>query len=489
MKNFLLILCFYSLVLVGTAWAETSAPANKPAQQQTNNGASAKQTKSVKKAEPKVKKVDLKTAYKREFAFLQSQKKELRKRLAEFKAKSRKDVGRQQAKIRGLENETVFLSGKTQELQSQLAESERAIAAMEERSEVLEMTYEQAESSLKNYEIDLSLEQVFQTGTDVFKIELIFNQASELLNKLSSITRREGKFYLNNGKLAEGQIIELGNVAAYGVSDQGSGALVPAGGDQMKMWHELTDDVAQAFINHSELNQLKIFLFESRSKAIEEKVEKTWLSIVNSGGIIGWVIVGLGAFGLILVFIRVFLLKSNSSSSRQIEEQVVNLVSSGDIKAAEAASMNCKGAIARVLTSTLRHVKDDRDHMDDIITEAILHESSILNKFGSTIMVIASVSPLLGLLGTVTGMISTFEIITEFGTGDPKLLSSGISIALVTTELGLIVAIPMLLLGTLLSSWAGEIKLEMEKVALTISNMILSEPEMSKLDPTPLEAA
>jgi biopolymer transport protein ExbB len=77
---------------------------------------------------------------------------------------------------------------------------------------------------------------------------------------------------------------------------------------------------------------------------------------------------------------------------------------------------------------------------------------------------------LLGLLGTVTGMISTFDVITEFGTGDPKLLSGGISIALVTTQLGLAVAIPLLLVGNVLSGWAERIMDDMEKVALRVIN-------------------
>ena len=68
-------------------------------------------------------------------------------------------------------------------------------------------------------------------------------------------------------------------------------------------------------------------------------------------------------------------------------------------------------------------------------------------------------------------MIATFDIITEFGTGNPKLLSGGISIALVTTELGLVVAIPALLLGNLLSGWAENIKGAMDKAALRITNI------------------
>jgi biopolymer transport protein ExbB len=68
-------------------------------------------------------------------------------------------------------------------------------------------------------------------------------------------------------------------------------------------------------------------------------------------------------------------------------------------------------------------------------------------------------------------MIETFDIITDFGTGDPKLLSGGIAVALVTTQLGLIVAIPALLLGNLLSGWAERIKDEMEQAALRVTNL------------------
>jgi len=468
MKKPLIILSIACL-LFGNAWAdETATVSTAPI--------AVDKTKTEVKALEASKQVDLQTVYKREFAFLQAQKSELTKRLSGFKSISARDQRKLQNQINTLERTTVALSGQLQDTETRISESERAEAALEERSEVLDMTYQQAESSLKNYNIDLGLDQTFQTGTDDNKIRVIFSEATELLHKLSSIQSRDGQFYLHDGKQTEGKIIQLGNIASYGVSDLGSGALIPAGGEQMKVWSIPAEDVALAFAKGETAEVLKIFLYESRSKAIEEKAEKTWLSIVDSGGLIGWVIVGLGIFGLLLVFIRTFLLQKNSNTSHKFETQISNLVSSGKLSEAEKACDSGKGSIARVLSSTLRHVKDDRDHMEDIITEAILHESSTLNKFSSTILVIAAVSPLLGLLGTVTGMIETFDIITEFGTGDPKLLSSGISVALVTTELGLIVAIPTLLLGTLLASWSESIKLDMEKVALKVTNIILNAP-------------
>jgi biopolymer transport protein ExbB len=149
---------------------------------------------------------------------------------------------------------------------------------------------------------------------------------------------------------------------------------------------------------------------------------------------------------------------------------VGDLVEKGNLAEALEATKQLKGSTSRVVAAAVRNLERDREHIEDIISEQILHESAHLNRFGAFIIVIAAVAPLLGLLGTVTGMIATFDIITEFGTGDPKLLSSGISIALVTTELGLAVAIPALIFGNLLSGWAESIKDDMEKAALHVIN-------------------
>jgi len=86
--------------------------------------------------------------------------------------------------------------------------------------------------------------------------------------------------------------------------------------------------------------------------------------------------------------------------------------------------------------------------------------------------VLGAVAPLLGLLGTVTGMIDTFRVITLFGTSDPKLMSGGISEALVTTELGLAVAIPIMLLHTYLSRKSDHLIGDMEAKAVQMTNII-----------------
>lgn len=421
----------------------------------------------------------LMAAYKREFAFLEAQKRELEGRLQAFRAKSQQAEQALKQKIASLERENVNMSQREDDLRSALNSAERKDEALTERNELLEMTYSQANSTLRNYRRGLEEVAEYQTGSDADKLGMLFNQAMLLLKDLGSVRKAHDKFFLQDGTEIDGEIVQLGNIAAYGVSSKGSGILIPAGGGRFKLWSLPSAPIAQGLATNQFPDLLQIFLYESKDKAVEERAEKTIIGIIDSGGIIGWVIVCLGVFAMILVVVRTVLLYLASANAKKITNHVFTLLDEARHAEAEAFCSQKKGPFARVLTETLRNAMAQREHIEDIISEALLHESGPLNRFGSTILVIASVSPLLGLLGTVTGMISTFDIITEFGTGDPKLLSSGISVALVTTELGLIVAIPTVLLGTLLTSWSEGIKHDLEEAALRVSNVLLNTRDES----------
>ena len=151
--------------------------------------------------------------------------------------------------------------------------------------------------------------------------------------------------------------------------------------------------------------------------------------------------------------------------------KVWTLVEAKKVEEARVLAETLGSSVGRVVAQTLKNAKAPREKLENIITESILNELKLVDRFGPIILVIAAVAPLLGLLGTVTGMISTFDVITEHGTGDPKLLSGGISEALITTKLGLMVAIPALLAGNLLSGQGQRIKIEMEKEALRMANL------------------
>jgi biopolymer transport protein ExbB len=104
-----------------------------------------------------------------------------------------------------------------------------------------------------------------------------------------------------------------------------------------------------------------------------------------------------------------------------------------------------------VLEAGIEHRDAPKEHVEEIMYERLLAQVPKLEQLLAPLAVCASAAPLLGLLGTVTGMIHTFRLITVFGTGDARMLSSGISEALITTEVGLIIAVPALLVHAFLS--------------------------------------
>jgi biopolymer transport protein ExbB len=158
---------------------------------------------------------------------------------------------------------------------------------------------------------------------------------------------------------------------------------------------------------------------------------------IEQGGAIGYVILGLGLIGLLIAiqrFISLFL--TGAKVNRQL-------------KSDQASSDNPLG---RVMLVQEQNPTADTETLELKLSESILREVPKLSSKLTLIKIISVVAPLIGLLGTVTGMINTFQAITLFGTGDPKLMAGGISQALVTTVLGLVVAIPMVFIFALLNS-------------------------------------
>ena len=158
---------------------------------------------------------------------------------------------------------------------------------------------------------------------------------------------------------------------------------------------------------------------------------------VDQGGIVGYIILAIGAVGLLIALVR-----------------FINLVSVGakvnrQLKSDKASSDNPLGRVMQVKDN---NPGLDIDTLELKLSESILRELPKLSSMLTLIKIISVVAPLIGLLGTVTGMINTFQAITLFGTGDPKLMAGGISQALVTTVLGLVVAIPMVFLFAYLNS-------------------------------------
>jgi biopolymer transport protein ExbB len=123
-----------------------------------------------------------------------------------------------------------------------------------------------------------------------------------------------------------------------------------------------------------------------------------------------------------------------------------------------------------MLVMAVDHADESTEMVEEVMYEAMLTTQPRLERFLNVIAVTAATAPLLGLLGTVTGIIKTFRLMTVFGAGDPKPLISGISEALITTELGLILAIPALVMHAILSRKVAGIMARLEKTAVTFVN-------------------
>lgn len=407
----------------------------------------------------------LEQAYQKEFAFLQGQKQELERRLAQFNERAGRERDRLTGEIAGLERQVVEMSGRADRLDDRVFESEREVDAARENTDLLSATFLQADVALDEWEADATVDT---PGAE--DVAALFAAAHRALASAGAVTRGPGEFFLADGKRVSGEVIRIGNIAAYGLSEQGAGALAPAGEGELRVWDDTSGAAARELAAGSMPASLPVFIFESLNNEVERGAAKTVFQTIQSGGVIGWIIFFLGLLALALIVLRAVFLSRAGTSTSGVLDAISGHVERGDRKAALNVLKRRRGATARVMAAAIRNLDRDREHLEDIVSEAILHENGHLNRFGAFITVIAAVAPLLGLLGTVTGMISTFDVITEFGTGDPKLLSGGISIALVTTEMGLIVAIPALLLGNLLSSWAERIKDDMEKAALNVIN-------------------
>lgn len=407
-------------------------------------------------------------AYQKEYTFLKAQKSELASRLKQEKAFHEKEITKAQTKVITLQNELVALSQKSQAVQKDIEKASELLTDKTSNKEITSSVIIQAKSLLNDYGIDVNESA---EADQIAVMQKAFQDAAALYKRVSSLQVSQGKFYLVDGSSVEGQIVKVGNIAAFGLSDKGSGALAPAGNGEYKLWNVDTAAEAAAFAKGSMTKDTKLFIYENLDKDVEYAKEKTMNDILEAGGAVGYIILVLGALGVLLILIRIVLLLKSGSNVSQITSIVVAKVEANRADEALEAIKNFQGSTARVIKATLRNIDKERDHIEDIVTENILNESSNIDKFGSFVLVLATVAPLLGLLGTVTGMIATFDMITTHGTSDPKLLSGGISEALVTTMFGLIVAIPLLLVGNLLSGWAQNIKDSMEQAALHIVNI------------------
>jgi biopolymer transport protein ExbB len=196
--------------------------------------------------------------------------------------------------------------------------------------------------------------------------------------------------------------------------------------------------------------------------------ERELFAVIISGGPVMVPICIVALIALLLVLERSWFLARHGADGSRFLESVRRACVEGRFEDAEEHVRASRGVVARTLDACLSRRRQGQRAMEDAVQAQILQELPRLQRFLRAIGVLAGVAPLLGLLGTVTGIIQTFAMIKVAGSSEPALLAGGISEALVTTAAGLIIAIPVLLLHHILSAKVDRILSDAEKSAATL---------------------
>ena len=200
------------------------------------------------------------------------------------------------------------------------------------------------------------------------------------------------------------------------------------------------------------------------------ETEETLTEHMLKGGVVMIPIVLLAAMALAVSIWKAIELFGAKPAKTETVQEILDLLHEGKETTAAEKSGSVSGPAGSLLASAVKHARERKDLLEEILFEQILHLRPKLERMLAFIGLTAAVAPLLGLLGTVTGMIHTFRLIIIFGTGDARTLSTGISEALITTEFGLIVAVAALLTHGFLSRKAKGVIASMEQTAVAFVN-------------------
>jgi biopolymer transport protein ExbB len=281
----------------------------------------------------------------------------------------------------------------------------------------------------------------------------------EEMTESAKVARFQVPVITAEGKVEERHVTRIGVFTAF--SDGKFLRYLPETGNLVELGRQPVDrlrDVIDDFETTTDGSLEPVVVDPTRGAIMALLVQAPDLKErIEQGGWIGFIILGLGLIGLLVAIQRfaTLLIVGRGVAEQQKQKQ--------------ASTKNPLGRILAVYNDSIAH---DFETLQLKLDEAILREIPKIERGLVTLAILAAISPMLGLLGTVSGMIETFQSITLFGTGDPKLMSGGISQALVTTELGLAVAIPLLLMHSALSSKSNRIVqiLDEESAALVARN-------------------
>ena len=223
-----------------------------------------------------------------------------------------------------------------------------------------------------------------------------------------------------------------------------------------------------------------------QNKAIKNSItdakELTWTeefkSFFKKGGIVMYPLMLVAIIAFLLFLERFIMLSYRGHLGRRFTKKMDALVAEKKYEEAANLCLKKETSLAMVLFAVLNKVNDTRENAERSLQEALLREQPKLERRMGLLAAMGTIAPLLGLLGTVTGIITLFTVITEVGTNDARVLAGGISEALVTTEMGLVIAIPVMILHGLLSEKIEKITSELYVQSTSLMNKVFGKEKV-----------
>ncbi|HSV99990.1 MAG TPA: MotA/TolQ/ExbB proton channel family protein [Sedimentisphaerales bacterium] len=270
-----------------------------------------------------------------------------------------------------------------------------------------------------------------------------------------------------------GRFAVLGPVTYFASSDgtRAGLAVTRFGNSQPSLYESHAGDDAQVIVALVRGQEAMASVDVTSGDALKvEKAKQTFVEHVQKGGFVMIPLLLVGILAAVLSLWKAIDLTRVRVRGGAALDEILADVKAGQIEAARSQASRLQEPLASLVCEGIDLRDAPREHLEEIMHEHVLGYVPRLERHLGTLAVFGGIAPLLGLLGTVTGMIHTFQLVTIFGSGDAKLLSGGISEALITTEFGLAIAIPVLLVHAFLSRRARTVIGRLEQTAAGFVN-------------------
>ena len=302
------------------------------------------------------------------------------------------------------------------------------------------------------------------------------------LREVMGGTAYEGEAYSQNGMAYEGQFLQIGPLLYFKPGQTGENTPAPGvilrEGNERPVIYGISEPASKSIDTVLQQREGQLYVDPTNGDAVAlMETKDTLQEHLDKGGI--WVypilfFAAASALAAITKMIQIFRIRQPKTG---VIQELVKHLRAGETQKADKLLEGQPEPTRGMLKGALEHAGESTELVEEVLYEKMLDIQPRLERFLNVIAVTAAAAPLLGLLGTVTGIIKTFELMSVFGAGDPKPLISGISEALITTELGLILAIPALVLHALLSRKVTGIMSNLEKIALNVINGLSRKEE------------